>query len=76
MSGRGVEERWWSAGLPPEKFFSATPSRVLENAHVEEGIKVAVIIDLCAQKGNCSLLLLSYSFCSPFAVLVTFVVQC
>ena len=49
-------------GLTPEKFFKSTPSRMSENAHLEEGIEVAVTIYLCAQKGNCSLFLLSYFF--------------
>ena len=39
-------------GLLPEKFFKATPSRTSGNALFELGIKVAIIIDLCAQRKN------------------------
>ena len=43
---RGADEGWGSGGL--EKIFRPTPSRTSDNAFLEQEIKVAIIIDLCA----------------------------
>ena len=39
-------------GLAPEKFLRTTPSRTSENAILEHRVKVAIIIDLFAEKNN------------------------
>ena len=39
-------------GMPPEENFRATPSRTLEIAPLEQEMKVAFIIDLCAKVKN------------------------
>ena len=42
-------------GLPPEKFFRATPSRTSENALLEHGMKNAITIDICSQSESYSI---------------------
>ena len=37
---------------PPEKLLRNTPSRTWENAILERRVKVAIIVDFCAQKEN------------------------
>ena len=39
-------------GLPLEKIFRTMLSRTSENTLLEHRVKVAIIIDLCAQKEN------------------------
>ena len=41
-----------SGGLPPEKFFRATPSRTSENALLGHGMKAAIAIVICFQSEN------------------------
>ena len=52
VHGKGVGEKWGSGSLPTERFARATHHRISENAFLEHGIEVAIIIDLYAYKEN------------------------